>query len=165
MVIGRRSFDRSHRKSVRAVILAGCLLLVTGCAQSTIAADDGDASGVPEGGRSSGGDVQPGQSSVYFPAWDAPEDVAATARFEGELVIGADNCLYLRSMSGDLVLGIWPREFTWSSEPPGVRGAGGQVLRVGERFAAPAATGSEEVKFRQCTETGSTINLWPPERL
>ena len=164
-VSNRRSLVRSHQGTVRAVTLVCCLLPVTGCDRSTPAADDRDARGVPGSETTSGGNVQSGQSLVHFPTWDAPKDIAAPAGFEGELVIGADDCLYLRNGYGALVLGIWPSEFTWSLHPPGVRKPDGHVLRVGERVAASAATGSDELEFTQCTEAVSTVYLWPPERL
>jgi hypothetical protein len=99
---------------------------------------------------------------VYFPTWDAPENISTAAGLEAELVIGADNCLYLSAGSGEVILGVWPREFTWSSQPPGVRNSDGYVLQVGERFVGVFAQGSEEVESAQCTEADNVAYLWPP---
>ena len=161
-VSDRRWLGRARQGSVRAMTIVCCLGLAAGCAQPRTAADDGDGHGVSGTETTSGGDVHTGQSVVYFPTWDAPENISTAALFDGELVVGADNCLYLRGASGDLVLGAWPREFTWSSQPPGVRNSDGYVLAVGERFVGAFANGPKEIESAQCTEADSVDYLWPP---
>ncbi len=164
-VSDRRWLGRAHQGSIRAITIVCCLGLAAGCTQPRTAADDGGGPGVSGTETASGGDVQTGESVVYFPTWDAPENISTAAGLEAELVIGADNCLYLSAGSGEVILGVWPREFTWSSQPPGVRNSDGYVLQVGERFVGAFAQGSEEVESAQCTEADNVAYLWPPHGL
>ena len=125
-VSDRRWLGRIRQVSVRALTIVCCLGLATGYTQSGTSADDGGGTGVSGTETTSGGNVQTGQSVVYFPTWDAPENISTAALLDGELVIGADDCLYLRG---------GPGESSWAFGRASSRGA-----RSHRGFATATAT-------------------------